>query len=132
MLIVAPVRNGKLELSLMQQEVFDNAVRKLEGQEAQLKIEKYQQPRSLTANRYLWGVVYLAIAAETGHATEELHEFFKNLFLPRSFVTVGGHEQQVAKSTTGLSADEFSDFIEQVKAFAAAELNISIPPAEHA
>jgi len=95
----------------------------------EVKIEPYKdkRDRTLRQNSYLWGVVYTIIAAETGHTTEEIHEWCKWHFLPRRYVTVGSKTCEAAKSTTTLSTDEFSKYVEQVRAFAGAELSISIP-----
>jgi len=95
----------------------------------EVKVSPYKEKRdrSLKQNSYLWGVVYTMIAAETGHTTEELHEFFKMLLLDRKFMQVGKEEFMIPKSTTTLSTEEFSKYVEQVRAFAGTELGITIP-----
>lgn len=82
--------------------------------------------RSSGQNRYLWGVLYKAIADETGHSAEEVHEFCKARFLPRAFVVIGGVEMETRKSTTELDTAEFSDYVSRVGALAG-ELGISLP-----
>ena len=67
------------------------------------------------------------IAAETGHTTEEVHEFFKGLLLPRFFVCIGGREVETCKSTATLSTNDLEEYLEKVRAFAGTELGMSIP-----
>lgn len=82
--------------------------------------------RSNSQNRYLWGVLYKAIADESGHSSEEVHEFMKARFLPRQFIVINGEEMQAHKSTTQLTVPEFAQFVDQVSAFAATELGITL------
>ena len=67
------------------------------------------------------------IADETGHEPEEIHEILKWKFLPRQFIAFGGEEIEMAKSTTRLSTQEFEEFLDRIRAFAAQELCLLIP-----
>lgn len=82
--------------------------------------------RSSGQNRYLWGVLYKAIADETGHSAQEIHEHCKHQFLPKMFVVLNGVEVETRKSTTELSTAEFSEYLDRVGALAG-ELGISLP-----
>ena len=82
--------------------------------------------RSGRQNRYLWAVCYKILSDETGHSTEEIHDFMKSMFLPRFFITIGGKEQEVRKSTTELSTVEFEEYLMRIRVFAG-EMNCSIP-----
>ena len=82
--------------------------------------------RSNSQNAYLWGVIYKHIGEYTGHSSEEVHEFCKARFLPRSFVVIGGVEMPSIKSTTQLTVPEFSEYVDRVTAFAG-ELGIELP-----
>lgn len=84
------------------------------------------KPRSHSQNSYLWGVVYPLIAEYTGHSTEELHEAFKHLFLPRA-TFLGDKEILANKSTTELSTVEMEDYLMRVRVWAGEELGVSIP-----
>lgn len=83
--------------------------------------------RSNNQNRYYWSVVLGLIAEETGHTTEELHEFLKSMFLPRTFIQVGKREREIVKSTTDLSTADMEGFLTRVRVFASQELNVFIP-----
>src|SRR5690348_222237 len=82
--------------------------------------------RSHSQNRFLWGVVYRAIAEETGHSTEEVHEYCKNQFLPKMFVVINNVEIESRKSTTQLTTAEFSEFLDRCTSLAG-ELGIVLP-----
>lgn len=125
--LTVPVADGKLAPSAGQQAMIDQFLRTREGKAVEVKLSRPVNSRSLRQNRFLWGVVYTTIAEATGNTTEDLHEHFKNQFLPRRFVTLAGKEMEVAKTTTALSVDEFSKYLEQLAAFAASELGITLP-----
>lgn len=125
--IIVPVHEGKLFPSMAQKKIISSALRKREGQEVRLTIGQRTKERSNAQNRYMWGVVYTMIAAETGHSTEEIHEFMKSMLLPRCFVKISTKEQEITKSTSTLSTYEMEEYLEKVRAFAASELNLQIP-----
>lgn len=125
--IIVPVHGGRLFPSVAQKKIISSALRQREGQEVRLTIGQRIKERSTAQNRYMWGAVYTMIAAETGHSTEEVHEFMKSELLPRCFVKIGDKEQEITKSTTSLSTYEMEEYLEKVRAFAASELNLRIP-----
>jgi hypothetical protein len=124
---VAPVKDGQLFLSQAQKKTINTYLKKKEGQYVRIAFSQPIKERSKAQNRYIWGVVYEMIAAETGYTTEEVHEHMKSMFLPRKFIEIGGVMQQITKSTTTLSTLEFNEYIDKVIAFAAQELSMSIP-----
>jgi hypothetical protein len=125
--VTAPVKDGKPWLSPAQRKIIDAKFRQMEGKDVRITVSKAERPRSNPQNRFYWGCVLTMIAAETGHTTEELHEAFKAMLLPRCQVTVAGREVEIAKSTTDLSTGEMEDYLERVRAFAATELGMTIP-----
>lgn len=86
----------------------------------------FTKGRSNNQNSYLWGVVYQLIAEYTGHSTEELHEAFKHMFLPRT-TFLGDKEIIANKSTTELSTSEMEEYLMRIRVWAAQELGCSIP-----
>lgn len=125
--LAVPVQHGKLAPSQAQQFAIDRCLEGFEGKAVELKLDRVRDTRSLRQNKFLWGVVLATIAEATGNTTEDLHEYFKTKFLPRRFVVLNGKEQEVTKTTTTLTTDEFSKYLEQLAAFAATELGITIP-----
>lgn len=126
---VGTVTNGELTLSENQKKTMNAYLKKNEGKLVRITFSAPEKNRSLNQNAYMWGVIYTMIASETGHSTEEVHEFMKCMFLPRHFIRLGKSkkEQQVVKSTTTLSTTEMEEYLERVRAFAAQELNMTIP-----
>jgi hypothetical protein len=118
------ISGGKLRLH--HREAFKAAVQKSDGQRVTIKIGA--RKRSLPQNSYYWSVVLGIISAETGHSVDELHEYFKAKFLGYSTAKILGEFVGVPQSTTRLSTQEFSDYIERIRAWAAGDpLLISIP-----
>jgi hypothetical protein len=124
---VAPVMHGELILSPAQKKTLNTYLQKHEGQEVRITLSQPTRGRSNAQNKYLWGCVYTILAAETGHTTEEVHEYCKAMFLPRSHMMLAGHEVELTKSTTTLSTGEMEDFLQAIRVFAAQELGISVP-----
>lgn len=126
---VAYVQDGRLRLSVAQNKVISAYLRRHEGDQVRITLSQPTKARSHPQNRYYWGVVLTMIAVETGHTTEEIHEYMKAMYLPRHFIRIGksGKEQQLVKSTITLSTLEFEEYQDHIRAFAAQELNLHIP-----
>ena len=81
-----------------------------------LRIELPEPKRSLSQNALYW--VYLTkIALETGDDTDDLHEVFKKMFLPRRIVRVGKSKKDVSilGSTTKLKKHEFGEYMDKIE-----------------
>ena len=97
------------------------------GRRVHLTVQREQQRRSLKANAYLWGCVYHELAEWSGHTEDELHEFFKEKFLPkRELMFPTGEEVPIHGTTRLLSMEEFSEYVSKVKLWAA-EQGVPIP-----
>ena len=55
------------------------------------------------------------ISAETGNDIDDLHVLFKGKFLSKGIVEVLGHKIRKAKSTTELTAGQFSEYISRIE-----------------
>lgn len=91
----------------------------------EVEVRQYRVKRSGAQNRLLWAI-YTEMAEHTGHTPEEIHMALKLKFLARQVVTVGHEEVTIPGSTTKLDVAEFSDYLEQVQAFAAQEFGIIV------
>ena len=89
-----------------------------------LKLQKRKKPRSNSQNAYYWGVVVQTLSEETGHFPDEIHEAMKLKFLRKHCDKL---KLDSVRSTTDLSTVEFEEFMAQIRMFAAADLNITIP-----
>lgn len=126
---VGRVENGELMLSEAQDKTMADYLKRNEGNLVRVTFSKQEKGRSNRQNAYMWSVILTMIAAETGHTTEEIHEYMKTTFLPRHFIRLGNSkkEQQITKSTTTLSTTDMENYLEHIRAFAATELNMTIP-----
>lgn len=121
----AKVANGKLEFK-NPTTLFAHIGKFRPEDELEVTVEKHRSQRSNQQNRYYWGVVLNIIANETGHSTEELHEIYKRMFLPRKVIKYREREFPVPSSTTDCDISDFHEYIERVRA-EAAQSGIVIP-----
>lgn len=122
-----PVQDGRLVPSDGQKRTIAEYLHTRDGKAVEVKLSRPTNNRSLSQNRFYWGVVLTTIAESTGNSTEDLHLVLKDMFLPRKFITLGAKEVEVRKTTTDLTTDEFSKYLEAVAAWAASELGITMP-----
>lgn len=90
-----------------------------------ITIAQHRERRSHEQNALLWAI-YGEIAKETGNTAEDIHEAMKARFLAPSHIVLGGDPIPVPPSSRKLDAKQFSEFVEQVQAFAASELGIVV------
>ena len=125
--LTIPVEGGRLKPSPGQQATIGNYLRTREGKAVEVKFARPTTSRSQRQNRFYWGVVLTAIAESTGNSTEDIHVVLRDRLLPRKFITLGSKEVEVKKSTADLSTEEFTLYLEAVRAWAATELGITMP-----
>ena len=95
----------------------------------------YKPNRSSQQNAYLWGVVYKSILDHfiaTGiyeYTSEDLHEFLKGRFLTHKGKVLddGENIMVVGVRSNNLDKEEFSNYIQLIKAWAMDKLGIQIP-----
>ena len=81
--------------------------------------------RSARQNAYLWGVCYQEIVDfmknehQREYSAEAVHEVLKVKFIPHRVEQMGSGDVKIYRSTSNLSKAEFSDYLEQVMAWAA-------------
>jgi len=140
--------NGQ-QFRLVNEIVRGNAMRALQsatigGDEIMVvRIEPEEKQRTKRQNRYLWGVVYKHLVdndpgyfcnEETERllrgrgiaVTEIVHEFCKAQFLPPLELAIGGG-MKITKSTAKLNRQEFNDYVENIRRWAAEALQVFIP-----
>jgi hypothetical protein len=99
-----------------------------------LSIES-KNKRTLPQNRYYFGIVVPCIQAgllDTGNefSKEEVHDFLKARFNYKEVVNYDtGQIEKFPMSTSGLTKQEFSDYIERIQQFASEFLSVVIPDA---
>jgi hypothetical protein len=97
----------------------------------EVKIKKYK--RSNEFNSYYWAVVVAMVSErlrELGHDIDRdlTHEFLKGRFLYTEFTDpASGEVMKIPRKTSELATEEFMEYVEHVKQFAAETLDIYIP-----
>lgn len=112
--------DGKLRFD--NQRAVDDYLASVDKKSLIIRIDKEKSVRSYNQNRYYWFYLRL-IANDSGHTEDELHQLFKRIFLPPTFITVLGREIKVPSTTKGLNKNEFSEYLDKI----AAETNIPLP-----
>lgn len=90
-----------------------------------VEIKRHQERRTLSQNKLLWAI-YTEIANETGHSSEEIHEYCKATFLPKRIVSFDGKDYEIVGSTAELDKPAFSEYVERVTAWAASDFGITV------
>lgn len=97
------------------------------NREVTVSLEPEYRARSTQSNRYLWAVVYGALAEWSGHEPEEIHEAMKAKFLSRRVLTMpDGSTVEVVGSTAVLDSKAFGEYVDQVIRYAA-ECGVYVP-----
>ena len=114
----ASVKNERLiyENPLAYQEIL----RKLKGL-VEVVFRKPRSPRTIQQNKYLW-ILYQIIADHIGYTKDEVHEALGNKFLLDN-----SEKLPKRRSTTDLSIQELSFYIEQIKKWTSEFLGFTLP-----
>ena len=96
-----------------------------------MTVERVQKPRSNPQNRLMW-VWFTCIAKEWSEATgrvvtpQNVHDVYCQMFLP--ITMPNGHN--IPGSTSKLTSEQFTDFLDKVQADAETEYGIQLPNPE--
>lgn len=96
-------------------------------------IERQHATRSAAQNAAYWGVTIRVLSEHTGYTADEIHDYLKAKFLPKtlSLPDANGEikdEFTVGRTTTRLNKIEFGEYMERIAQWASEELNVYIPP----
>ena len=123
-ILYGQVKGGKLKLDAPQSYLVE--LSNLEGQRIELTIRKERHARSLSQNRYYWGVIIEILSNHFGYEKEEMHSALRFKFLKKhedtNLVTAG--------STAKLSTVGFTEYIDEIIRWAATEYQVVIPSAD--
>ena len=104
------------------QEFLFNFAR-LEGKEVEVTVNKYSKKRTTPQNKYYWGVILPMISEEIGEMDiNETHEYLKHEFLK-----VYKGDYTTFRDTKSLKTNEFTEYIETIRIWAASFLHLPIP-----
>ena len=106
------------------------AVARHEGRDVWVSVVRQQHARTLPQNKYYWGVVLAEIAGYIGEGRDETHELLKAKFLPsRRVELLDAQVLEMPPSTKRLTVEQFTEYIESIRRWAAEWLHLSIPDA---
>ena len=92
-------------------------------------IKEGKESRSLSQNKLYW-LWLTCLMAETGNDKTNLHEYFKQAYLPFEDKEVFNSVVPVFPSTTKLDTGQFTAYLNKIQIFAQMELNIRLPQPE--
>lgn len=128
--MLSPVITGKVEKGKFIPDnpgLMKSAFHCHEGRRVSFCPKRIINKRSDPQNKYYWSVVVTKIADYMGERdTEEVHNYLKAHFNYKEIV-VDEKRFRVAKSTAKLNTDEFKEYLDKVKEFAAKEMGLYIP-----
>jgi len=84
-----------------------------------LTIDKATRKRSIEQNALYWKVLQITAEWSKDYTPEDLHELFKQEFIPQKVVRSKidkRRKRKIPKSTTQLSTVEFTEYIKKVQA----------------
>lgn len=116
--------NGKSESD--KKSIYER-LRILRDTKYSVEIKEHREKRSLSQQGYYFVAVIKTLADYFGYTAGEMHEILKNMFLPTANVLPNGQMVFCSRSTKALNTKEYTEYIEQVRAWAASEFNINIP-----
>jgi len=118
------VKNGAVLIS--KRKDFDEAVKRFEGREIEIIVQKKRYVRSIQQNR-LWWLYMDILHKELGYSKEEMHQLATFKFLKRErVVEKTGEIIEYIESTTRLTRTQFADVIDNLVQWAA-EMDIVLP-----
>lgn len=93
--------------------------------DGEYELVKYKKDRTSQQNRYLWWVVYKAIADYTGYDTDYIHQQLGSMFL----VDYETYKNPYIRSTSSLNREEFWTYVDKIILWCS-ENWIYVPPSE--
>jgi hypothetical protein len=123
-------------LRIYNRPLFEEEVRAMSREKdlaVTIEVKLKKRFRSDVQNAYYWGVVVAMISQrlrELGHDVDRdlTHEFLKGRFLYTEFTDPASSEvMKIPRKTSELATEEFIEYMEHVKQFAAETLDIYIP-----
>lgn len=104
---------------------------KIDGKPWQVTVARYVKKRTLPQNNLYWQWLTI-IGNETGYDKAELHDAFRERFLPFEDVEVCGVMRRRLTSTSdpAFTTDRMTAYMTQIERFAATELGMILPHPE--
>ena len=106
------IKDGKF--TFIDEDSYKTFIKRQKDGPVYVVIERPRLKRSTEQNNLYWMYLRL-IEDETGNDSKKLHLIFKEKFLPKKYYEALGLTVQKSKSTTELSKEEFSDYLDKIE-----------------
>lgn len=127
LLIPVTARDGWIHLDESHKRIIAAWCRNREGKKVSLRLSPHRKPRSTPQLRLYFGVVVEMIADYTNNSKEAVHDALKSMFLGPEIVQLGSKEIVRQPTTTTLSSERMTKYINDCVVFAHTELGLAIP-----
>lgn len=122
------IRDGQLVLA--NPVAWRSLLARHNGRDVFVTVTRQQHMHSPNQRKYYFAVVVDMIAGYIGESREETHELLKAKFLPkRDIELLDGKHLEMPPSTQPLTVEQFTEYINAIKVWAATFLGLSIPDA---
>ena len=96
-----------------------------------VETSEYKPKRSLAINRLNWlwmGEIQRFLKERLGqiHSTDDLHEYFVNLLLPRTAIEINGKARDIRAQTHKMTNKEMSQYLETLDHYCGSELGLQL------
>ena len=89
-------------------------------------INRIKSHRTISQNK-LYRLWVKLIADKTGNTEDDLHDYFKDVFLEKQYKVLFNKQVESGGSTTRLTTKEFTTFLDKIYLFASEELKMILP-----
>lgn len=90
-----------------------------------ITIKRASEKRSIPQNDLMW--MWLAcIERETGTPKDDVYMYYCKKFLMKT-IEVGGHQERIYNTSSKLSSEQMTEFLNKIQADALSELGITLP-----
>jgi hypothetical protein len=127
---VGIVRNGRLQI--VRSNVFSAQLSMLRDGPVDISVGRQKATRSQVQNSWYWSCLVGMVADHTGYSPQEIHEIYKGKFLPKTLALQDGNgeikgEFVIGGTTTKLTPEEFAEYCDRIRQWAAETLDVNIP-----
>ena len=119
--IILTKRDGRLAFSEEPAAVFDF----LANGEYVITIKRSSTKRSIAQNDLMW-MWFTCIEHETGTLKDDVYMYYCKRFLCK-VIEIGGHQEKIYNTSSKLTLEEMTEFLNKIKVDAATELGITLP-----
>ena len=94
-----------------------------------VEVKEIRTKRTPSANRLYWAWLN-CMGVDTGYTSEDMHSFYKKMFLEPKFIKLGLDGNMIEPTTTNLDTKDFSVYMDKVHHHASEEVGIYLPTLE--